>query len=248
MTDEGFDPAAFETLVGLEERHFWFRARNRLICSELRRDFPDARSLLEVGCGTGFVLRGIASCRPDLELTGTDLYPDGLEFARRRVDARLEQMDARTIPHEEEFDLIGAFDVIEHISEDELALREMRKALRPGGGLLLTVPQHPWLWSEFDELSRHQRRYRRAELVEKVRDAGFSVRRVTSFVTLLLPALALERLRPRRWRGRSLEEQLSVSVWMNRTFEGVMSLELAMIRRGVSLPAGGSLLLSAVRD
>jgi SAM-dependent methyltransferase len=248
MTEEGFDPAAFKTLAGLEERHFWFRARNRLICSELQRDFPDAHSMLEVGCGTGFVLQGLAACMPDLELTGTDLYPDGLEFARRRVDADLRQMDAREIPHEQEFDVIGAFDVIEHIAEDELALREMRKALRPGGGLLLTVPQHPWLWSEFDELSHHQRRYTRAELVGKVREAGFVVHRVTSFVTLLLPAIALERLRPRRWRGRSLEEQLRVPALLNRVFEGVMSLELALIRRGVSLPAGGSLLVSAVRD
>jgi SAM-dependent methyltransferase len=246
MTEEGFDPAAFETLAGLEEGHFWFRARNRLICAELQRDFPDARSMLEVGCGTGFVLRGIAACRPDLELTGTDLYPDGLEFARKRVNARLEQMDARSIPHEEEFDLIGAFDVIEHIPEDGAALREMHQALRPGGGLLLTVPQHRWLWSEFDELSHHQRRYMRAELVGKVRAAGFSVRRVTSFVSLLLPAIALERLRPRR--ERSLEEHLTVPGWLNRAFEGVMSVELALLRRGVSLPAGGSLLLSAVRD
>jgi SAM-dependent methyltransferase len=248
MTDEGFDPAAFELLAGLEERHFWFRARNRLICSELERDFPQARSMLEVGCGTGFVLRGIACCRPELELTGTDLHPDGLEFARTRVDARLEQMDARQIPYEEEFDVIGAFDVIEHIREDGEALRQMHRALRPGGGLLLTVPQHPWLWSDFDELSHHERRYRRAELEGKVRAAGFSVRRITSFVTLLLPAIALERLRPRRWRGRSLEEQLEVPGLLNRAFERVMSLELALIRRGVSLPAGGSLLLSATRD
>jgi SAM-dependent methyltransferase len=246
MTEEGFDPAAFETLAGLEERHFWFWARNRLICSEIQRDFPDARSMLEVGCGTGFVLRGIAACRPDLSLTGTDLYADGLEFARRRVDARIEQMDARSIPFEGEFDLIGAFDVIEHILEDGTALREMHKALRPGGGLMLTVPQHRWLWSEFDELSHHQRRYLRAELVGKVRAAGFSVRRVTSFVSLLLPAIALERLRP--GGERSLEEHLTVPAWMNRAFESVMSLELALIRRGVSLPAGGSLLLSAVRD
>jgi SAM-dependent methyltransferase len=243
---EGFDPAAFETLAQLEEQHFWFRARNRLICAELERDFPDAGSMLEIGCGTGFVLQGVAECRPQLELTGTDLYPEGLDLARKRVDARLEQMDARSIPYEEEFDVIGAFDVIEHIPEDGLALREMHNALRPGGGLLLTVPQHRWLWSDFDELSHHQRRYLRSELVGKVMAAGFTVRRVTSFVTLLLPAIALERLWPRG--ERSLEEHLTVPPWMNRAFERVMALELALIRRGVSLPAGSSLLLSAVRD
>ena len=103
-------------------------------------------------------------------------------------DAELLEVDARRLPFEAEFDVVGAFDVLEHIEEDERALIEMHAALRPGGGLVVTVPQHPALWSAVDEYSRHVRRYRRSELLTKLRDSGFEVIHWTSFVSLLLPA------------------------------------------------------------
>jgi SAM-dependent methyltransferase len=243
---DSFDPAHFELLARVEEESFWFRARNRLITWALARDFPEARSLLEVGCGTGYVLRGIAEAAPQLALTGTELHPEGLEIARGRVDADFRQMDARRIPYEQEFDVVGAFDVIEHIDDDERVLAQMRRAVRPGGGIVLTVPQHRWLWSEFDQLSHHQRRYIRSELVGKVQRASFDVLRVTSFVTLLLPAMALTRMRPRRG-SVDLEAELARPRPLDAVLDRVMGLELALIRRGVSLPAGGSLLLTARR-
>jgi SAM-dependent methyltransferase len=248
-SDEGFDPAAFKVLAALEEQSFWFRSRNRLITWALSTDFPTARNFLEVGCGTGYVLRGLSEAAPQLELTGSELHPAGLALARRRVAARLHQMDARRIPYEEAFDVIGAFDVLEHITEDEQVLAQMQQAVRPGGGIMLTVPQHRWLWSKIDERARHARRYRRSDLVGKVRRSGFSIRRVTSFVTLLLPTMAVARLLPRR-QGSQLDRrtELTCTPAVNSLFERVMSFELRLIRRGLSLPWGGSLLLTAVRD
>lgn len=246
-SDEGFDSAAFKVLAEIEEKSFWFRSRNRLIAWALSTDFPAARSFLEVGCGTGYVLRGISEAAPQLELTGSELHPAGLAIARRRVEATLHQMDARRIPYEEAFDVIGAFDVLEHISEDEQALAQMRQAVRPGGGIVLTVPQHRWLWSESDELARHERRYSRSDLVDKASRSGFSVRRVTSFVTLLLPAMAVARGRG-RLNEPATRKHLACPPALDSLFERVMSFELALIRRGISLPWGGSLLLTAVRD
>ncbi len=75
------------------------------------------------------------------------------------------QFDACAIPYKAEFDVIGAFDVIEHIEEDTAALTQMYQALKPGGGLLITVPQHRFLWSAVDEMSYHKRRYHRNELI-----------------------------------------------------------------------------------
>ena len=147
-----------------------------------------------------------------------------------------------------EFAAVGAFDVIEHIDEDEVALAQMHRALRPRGGLLLTVPQHPWLWSGADDFADHRRRYRRHELVERVRRAGFEVERVTSFVFLLLPAMAasrwIQRLRKREYdpmSERRLPRVLDRAMW------GVLKAETALIRAGISFPAGGSLLLVARR-
>lgn len=246
----GFDPALFDELARLESRHFWFRARNRLIVWALDRYFPHARRILEVGCGTGFVLSGVAAARPHAELTGSEVEPGGLAHAARRVPgAQLIQMDARRVPYRDEFDLCAACDVIEHIEDDAAVLAALHRAAVPGGGLLITVPQHPWLWSAHDEHARHVRRYRAAELRRKVTQAGWTVLRMTSFVSLLLPAMALSRLARRRADAAADPlAELRIGPAANWLLERALDAERALIRAGVPLPAGGSLLVVARRS
>ncbi len=144
----GFKAEYFSSLAQLEARNFWFRGRNALIVWALGKYFPSTRSFLEVGCGTGFVLSGLASAFPQVKLSASELFSDGLRFAAERAPrASFMQMDARRMSFEEELGAVGAFDVLEHIEEDEEVLSAMARALRPGGGMLLTVPQHRWLWS-----------------------------------------------------------------------------------------------------
>ena len=169
------DPALFEPLARWENDNFWFVPRNYLITSLLARYFPAAEHIMEVGCGNGFVLSAIAQLKPWRRLVGSELHPEGLSIARSRLGRRAEfvQMDARAIPIAGTFDVIGAFDVLEHIEDDAAVLASMRRALRDGGGLILTVPQHPWLWSNSDQAAHHVRRYQRGELERKARAAGF---------------------------------------------------------------------------
>jgi len=242
---EGFDPGAFARLAEVEPRSFWFRSRNALIVELVPRWFPTARSALEIGCGTGYVLQALHE-RCGLRVTGTELHPEGLRYARERLpDAELLQVDARHIPFREEFDLVGAFDVLEHIPEDEAVLREVRRATRPGGGLLLTVPQHPGLWSQADDYAHHSRRYRRRELVEKVTRAGFRPLAVTSFVSVLLPAMALSRVRARRAASYDPWAEFDLPRRLDRALERLLAVERRVILRGASLPVGGSLALAA---
>jgi SAM-dependent methyltransferase len=249
QADAGYDAANFAALAELESRNFWFVSRNRLITWALGRYFPGARRLLEAGCGTGFVLAGIAAARPALDITGSEVATAGLAFAARRVPAaRLVQMDARRIPFRDEFDVAGAFDVIEHIEDDRAVLRALRQAVVPGGGLLLTVPQHPFLWSEFDVRARHVRRYRAGELRARVIEAGFEILRMTSFVTLLLPLMMASRLTRQKSRsGYDPLAELRISRGLNWTLEKTLGFERLLIRAGLSLPAGGSLLVVARR-
>lgn len=245
----GYDPAHFAELAGLESRNFWFRARNRLIVWALGRYFPGAKRFLEAGCGTGFVLSGLAAAFPALDLTGSEVAAEGLAFAAGRAPrAQLIQMDARRIPFREEFDVAGAFDVIEHIGDDGAVLRALRDALVPGGGLLLTVPQHPFLWSAYDARSRHVRRYRAAELRGKVLEAGLEIVKMTSFVTLLLPLMIVSRLLQRA-PGADYDPlaELRIAPWLNWTLEQALDFERLLIRSGAALPAGGSLLVVARR-
>ena len=245
----GYDPAHFAELAELESRNFWFRARNRLIVWALGRYFPGATRLLEAGCGTGFVLSGLAAAFPALEMTGSEVAAEGLGFAAERAPgSQLIQMDARRIPFREEFDVAGAFDVIEHVEDDGAVLRALRDALVPGGGLLLTVPQHPFLWSEYDARAHHVRRYRAADLRGKVVEAGFEIAKMTSFVALLLPLMTVSRLMQRS-PGADYDPlaELRVAPWLNRSLETLLDFERALIRTGVAFPAGGSLLLVARR-
>jgi SAM-dependent methyltransferase len=240
----GFKPEYFAKLAQVEEKYFWFRARNRLIQWALRTYFPAMRSLLEIGCGTGFVLAGLREVGEQFRLTGSEIFSSGLLFARARLpDVDLYQMDARQIPFRDEFDVVGAFDVLEHIAEDETVLRQMFKAIRPGGGLLLTVPQHPFLWSQSDEHAMHERRYLRKELSGKITRAGFHIERITSFITLLLPLMIVGRRRSRNARGFDFWREFEINQPLNKAFEFILSLERVMIKAGISLPVGGSLLL-----
>jgi SAM-dependent methyltransferase len=245
---DGFEAEAFSKLAEIEPRSFWFRARNRLIAWSVARHFPTARSMLEIGCGTGFVLSGLRATLPGLALSGSELFAEALAFSRDRLPGvALYQMDARDIPFAEEFDVVGAFDVLEHIGEDEQVLAQMHAATRPGGGIVVTVPQHQRLWSPYDDYAHHVRRYGRAELVAKVERAGFEVQRVTSFVAFLLPLMAAARLRVRRRGEIDLAADLTCPSRLDRVLERVLDVELDLIRRGVSLPAGGSLLVVARR-
>lgn len=253
---EGFREEYFEQLAGIEARHFWFRSRNRLIIWALGRYFPDARSFLEIGCGTGFVLAGIERAFPEWRLRGGEFYPAGLQSASRRVKrAELLQMDARDIPFSDEIDVVGAFDVLEHILEDEMVLSQLYQALHRGGGAILTVPQHSFLWSSWDTISCHQRRYSQKELVVKMERAGFRIVRITSFFALLLPLLILSRLGSRSGTDATgigkepdLDAEFGLPRFLNSSFEKVCTIERAMLKCGFSFPAGGSLLCVAMKD
>jgi SAM-dependent methyltransferase len=142
--------------------------------------------------------------------------------------------------------VIGAFDVLEHIAEDRQALAQIYHATKPGGGIVLTVPQHPALWGDIDDYCCHQRRYTRKELLEKVERAGFSVLKTTSFVSFLLPVMLLSRLKQRLVK-KSVDpiSELRLGPMLNNMLERSMKIERAFIKRGVSFPAGGSLLLVA---
>lgn len=247
---EGFRSEFFRDLATLEAGHFWFRARNRLIAHFLSRSFPEAKSFLEIGCGTGYVLSELAARFPGLQLSGGEYFAAGLPFAAARVPgASLYQMDARHIPFVDEFDVIGAFDVLEHIREDNDALKSITRALRPGGGIILTVPQHRWLWSPTDKYACHQRRYTRKELLKKIMTAGLRVEVATSFVSLLLPAMILSRRgQSKESRGNDPLGELRLHPAMNIFCSAVMQSEYGLIRSGMRLPVGGSLLVVAKKD
>ena len=143
--DVGFDPTAFTALARIEDGHFWFQVRNELIAWLVRRYGATAKRILEIGCGTGFVLDAIRTVCPSASIVASELH----SAARGRHGGMVEliQADARRLCLRDALDVVCALDVLEHIEKDEEVLKEIEAALRPGGFLIAAVPQHPWLWS-----------------------------------------------------------------------------------------------------
>lgn len=249
-TISGFDPAAFERLAKVEATHFWFAARNELIVGLAAKYFVKARRYLEIGCGTGAVLQALERCRSWDRVVGSDLHPRGLAYARARLPQSVElaQLDAREIPAEAAFDLVGAYDIIEHVAEDEAVLRSMHRAIAPGGGVLIAVPQHPALWSRVDEIGHHQRRYRRGELEHKLERNGFAIMFSSSYTSLLLPLMTLSRLKARYWPVRNdadLFNELEVGPRANRVMISLLRSEIRLTLAGMRWPFGGSRIIAA---
>lgn len=253
----GFNRDAFRNLFEAEEKSFWFTNRNRLIVHYLKKYFPDMESYLEIGCGTGFVLKAVREAFPRCRVSGSELFEEGLVYARERVpDANLIQLDAVNMTACEQYDCFGAFDVLEHIQEDEKVMKNLCAALSCNGqtggrGGVITVPQHMFMWSAEDDYACHVRRYSQKELRRKLEASGFKVVRMTGFVSLLFPFMMASRLLKKRKNtppgGKDSPEahagdELHLPSWLNAMFSLVMKIEFLLIRLGVSFPFGGSIL------
>jgi SAM-dependent methyltransferase len=255
--DAGFDAEAFKPLATLEAGHFWFIARNTLIGWLVTRFAPDTRRALEIGCGTGFVLNEWKKRLPGAQIAASELSPSGLRHAIKRHAStgaekhesdhpiELFQMDARQPYLVDTLDLIGAFDVLEHIPHDDVVIAALATALKPGGILMASVPQHPWMWSTADDLAMHQRRYSRGELAQKMRAAGLEPIYQTSFVALPFPLMVLSRaaewLRAKpKSLTRQVEDEFMLPAWQSRMLLALLAVEHRLRRIGLPLPIGGS--------
>jgi len=260
ITRRSYDPHYFAPLFAAEDRHFWFRARNRLIArlvTQITSRLPSGYRVLEVGCGTGNVLRVLEAICDRGVVVGMDLFVEGLRYARFRTCCPLVQGDMHKPPFGATFDVIGLFDVLEHLPNDIQVLRDLHAMLAPGGALLLTVPAHASLWSYFDEASHHCRRYEADELRHKLEDVGFRVEYLTQFMAPLFPMIWLGRrvaqllnrrmgARPSTADAMAINELRIVPI-VNNWLYWLLRQEDRLIGRRKHLPIGTSLLAIAYK-
>jgi len=256
---DSYDPAFFDLLYEVESRHFWFRARNSIIAALVKRltsELATGFRVLEVGCGTGNVLCVLDHICPNGIVVGMDLFSEGLRYAQQRTSAVLVQADVHQPPFVDAFDLVGLFDVLEHLLDDEQVLHSLGGMLRENGRLLLTVPAHTGLWSYFDEASHHCRRYEPEELKHKLVEAGYDVEYVTQYMMSIFPFVWVgRRLSSFRRRastteaGTSSEElatrELRPIPILNEVLLWLLHLEGRWLSHGRTLPLGTSLLAVA---
>ncbi len=241
-------PDLYRNLADVESRHWWFRARRRIVTAVLEArlgeaEHPGGRRVLDVGAGTGFMTHALTRFG---RVDALESAPEALRWLRDDPALRvLEGEVADADLPEAHYHVITALDVLEHISDDRSALASLARACAPGGHLLVTVPAHPGLWSEWDEANGHCRRYRVADLEARVGEVGFDVVFSSPLNALLLPLFVLDRKVRRRLRPEGADT-LQVRVPpapLNRVLEGVFALERHWLRRGWRNPVGSSHLL-----
>jgi SAM-dependent methyltransferase len=237
------DQDLMQTMLEIDERHWWYRGRREVIRAELDAlSLPPGAQVLDAGCGSGRTMQELESYGA---VRGVELDEAAAQMARSRghgevIVGRLEQLpwpDAT-------FDLITSLDVIEHTPDDRATLAELRRVCRPGGRLLVTVPAYQALWSEHDEANHHYRRYSRSMLRSAAAGAGWSVTRITSFNSVLLAPAAAVRLARRRFPSRNgaVDDMSIPPPWLNDLLQRPLRVEAGWLGRGRRLPLGLSLL------
>jgi len=256
--EQYFPDNAFEILYRSEENNFWFRVRNKIIGNTIARFIPTNSRILEVGCGTGYVSRYLKKLGYHVECA--DLFFNALQFCRvRDAGEKYYQINLADKIFVEEFEGICAFDVLEHIEDDLNILTNLHNALKPGGFLFITVPADMRLWSEIDVHAKHKRRYSAEDLRIKLERNGFTVIKMSYFMTFLYPVIILSRKfsfkqgkldteqeKIDRIKHKAMTE-LQPNWILNSALFFIFSLEIPVIGL-FDLPFGSSLLCVAVKE
>ena len=229
----------YRQMAELDERHWWYRARRRVLADLIRREAqpPAGARILEIGCGTGH----------NLSMLGTFGHVDGLELddeAAALSEKRLGRKVLRSpLPElvgvRRKYDLIGAFDVIEHIEDDHAAVAAIATKLKPGAKFIMTVPAHPWMWTAHDVANHHKRRYSKRALRALIEGSPMRLEKIGYFNSLLFPLAVAERT-VSKLRGNDDGDVSLPPAPLNKALEGIFAAERYLVGR-LPLPPGLSL-------
>lgn len=240
------DRATYDRMRALQADHWWFRGR-RAILAALIADLPLPKParILEAGCGPGGNLAMLSAFG---EVTGMEPDAASRDYAAEQTGVSV-QAGALPAPlpfPPASFDLVCAFDVIEHVDDDDDSVAALGRLLRPGGFLAATVPGQPWMWSRHDEAHHHKRRYQMAPFRRLFDDAGLTVVKASYFNTLLFAPIAAVRALKMATGSSKADDDETPSAPLNGLLAGVFGAEAHWLRRA-SLPFGVSLLVIARR-
>lgn len=225
-----------------EESHWWFRGRRAVIAALLERSRVAASPrLLDAGCGTGANLLAFSSLG---RAVGIDPSAEAASFCRARGLFCVAQGRLGDLPFPpEQFDLLFACDVLEHVADDRRALVELHRVAAPDALLVVTVPAYRLLWSGHDDVLHHLRRYTAGMITRRAVESGWRPEVVTYFNSFALPAVVAVRLLNRRSsRGRS--DLGRTPARLDPLLVRPLEWEARAIARGFRFPAGVSLALT----
>lgn len=230
----------YQQMAELDDRHWWYRARRRILAELIRREakLASGARILEIGCGTGHNLAMLSGFG---HVDGLELDDEAAALSEKRLGRKVMRSplpELGEVP-DASYDLVGAFDVIEHIDDDRAALAAIATKLKPGGTFVMTVPAHPWMWTAHDVANHHKRRYSKRALRALVEGSPLRLDRIGYFNSLLFPIAVAERTAA-KLRGKDNGEVSLPPAPLNRALEAVFAAERYLVGR-LPLPPGLSL-------
>jgi SAM-dependent methyltransferase len=230
----------YQQMAELDQRHWWYRARRRVLADLIRREVrpPADAAILEIGCGTG---HNISMLTQFGRVDAVELDDEARALAERRLgravmSAPLPELAGVPTRH---YDIVGAFDVIEHIDDDGAAIEAIASTLKAGGKFVMTVPAHQWMWSAHDTVNHHKRRYSKAALRRLIEGSPLKLQKLGYFNSLLFPLAVAERLASKA-RGKDEADLKLPMAPLNAALEWAFAAERHLVGR-VPLPPGLSL-------
>ncbi len=243
------DRSIYLRMAAHEDIHWWFAARRQIV-TRLIRQFASRRTaktrpeprILEVGCGTGGNLAMLRQFGP---VTAVECDKEARDLAASKSGATI--VDGRLPELKEldggEYDLVVLMDVLEHVEDDLGSLKSLSRRQSKDGVLLVTVPAHPWLWSAHDEAHHHYRRYTPASLRAVAETAGYEVRKIGYYMSILFPAVVAVRFVKKQIGMNTADDALPGPI-ANKILRAVFAFERFFVGR-VPLPIGTSLYMIA---
>ena len=230
----------YDRMAEHDATHWWYRARRDVLAALIKRkiDLPPMARILEIGCGTGHNL-AMLSAFGDVDAIEIDDHSRAIAAQRLGRDVGASPLPELSGVADQSYDMVAILDVLEHVEDDRAALKAIAQRLHPGGTILITVPQYPWMWSGHDVANHHFRRYTKATLRAVIADAGLRLTMLQSFNSLLFPLAAADRI-VARVTGRTGSDDALPPAPVNALFEKIFGLERYLVGR-VPMPPGVSL-------
>jgi SAM-dependent methyltransferase len=232
----------YRIFFNIQKKHWWFVTRKKIVLDTIDRHLNKNASIkvLDIGCGSGLMLNALEEIG---QTFGMDMSDEAISFSKEIFSGKVEKgFLPDQVPYEENFfHLIIALDVIEHIEQDVESLKAIRSRLVSNGKAVITVPAYMFLWSKFDELNEHKRRYTLTELNAKLEQAGFTVEKISYYNTLLFPVVFVVRMLNNIMKRDGASDIDMPSLPINYILEKIFGIEKYLLRL-VNLPVGVSIL------
>ena len=242
---EDYSSEGAQRLAEVDQVHFWFEGRKQIILETLKRtaSFGHKPLFVEFGCGNGYVIAGLEQA--GWNVIGVDMHIGGLRIAEDRSQGYLICSRLETVEFSQPVDAVGLFDVIEHIEDDYSVLKHAISQIRPGGLIVITVPALSWLWSKYDDIAAHKRRYSHKQLRLLLNELGLEVVYLSyAFSFAVIPIWLQRHIMKKKGHTAKARKQYSKppNYILNNLFALLCKIERAIMRAGLALPIGSSLI------